>query len=96
MIRKESSEIIVNTDNGVATVTINRPEKLNSLNSDGLLLLCQAIVETASNKAVKVIILTGAGDRAFVDAACGVGFLQRADQAEWVAVDLNIPIAVRI
>jgi len=65
MMKKNSSEIIVQTGNGVANITINRPEKLNSLTSGGFDTLCDIILSAAYDKDVKVITITGAGDRAF-------------------------------
>jgi len=50
---------------GIALITINRPEKLNSLNLKMYEDLANAFKEAASDPTVSVCILTGAGDRAF-------------------------------
>ena len=50
---------------GIATLTLNRPEKLNAINyamADRLMAVLDAV---ESNAAVRVVILTGAGERAF-------------------------------
>lgn len=50
---------------GIATVTLNRPEKLNAINyamADALMVVLDAL---ESNAAVGAVILTGAGERAF-------------------------------
>lgn len=60
--------IIYETRDGLATVTINRPEALNALNSAVLAELEQAFTEIAGDDAVKAVIVTGAG-RSFVAGA---------------------------
>ncbi|NKK91971.1 crotonase/enoyl-CoA hydratase family protein [Rhizobium leguminosarum bv. viciae] len=57
--------VLIDRHDGIATLTLNRPEKLNALNYaliDRLLAILDAI-ETDSS--IRVIILTGAGERAF-------------------------------
>ncbi|MEF8799696.1 MAG: enoyl-CoA hydratase-related protein [Halolamina sp.] len=54
-------------DDGVATLTVSRPEKLNSLNVATLEALEEAIAEATGT--VRVLVLTGAGDDAFVAGA---------------------------
>ena len=51
-------------DNGVLTITLNRPEVLNSLNETITLGLLQALIDARTNKDVRAIVITGAG-RAF-------------------------------
>lgn len=65
---------------GIATVTLNRPQALNAFTSDQLDLLVSVIRDVAANPSVRVAILTGAGERAF---AAG------ADIKEMVALDLE-------
>lgn len=50
---------------GIATVTLNRPEKLNAINYAMADQLMGALDAIESNAAVRAVILTGAGDRAF-------------------------------
>ena len=57
--------LIVETKNGVATITINRPEVLNSFNGQTCEELIMAFTRAGWDKEVGVIVLTGAGDRAF-------------------------------
>jgi enoyl-CoA hydratase len=57
------------TDRPVAVVTFNRPHVLNALNTAMLGELDRAMSELASDDGVRVVILTGAGDRAFVAGA---------------------------
>ncbi len=51
--------------NGVARITINRPEVYNCYNTPCLIELCQAFRQAAFDDRVGVIVLTGAGDKAF-------------------------------
>jgi 2-(1,2-epoxy-1,2-dihydrophenyl)acetyl-CoA isomerase len=51
--------------NGVATVTMNRPERMNSLTTALLENLESSLRELAHDSSVRVVVLTGAGDRAF-------------------------------
>jgi len=50
---------------GVAVVTLNRPEAMNALSKALRAALQQAIVELDADDSVRVIVLTGAGERAF-------------------------------
>ncbi len=54
---------------GVAVITINRPEKLNALNRQVMTELRQAFEAAAGDSAVRGLILTGAGEKAFVAGA---------------------------
>jgi enoyl-CoA hydratase len=61
--------VIYKVDAGIATITFNRPKALNALSSDLLEELSRAIDEVAHNEDVRVLVLTGAGDKAFVAGA---------------------------
>jgi enoyl-CoA hydratase len=61
--------IDVEDDASIATITIDQSRKLNALNAGSLESLRAAIVATARRNEIRVIILTGAGDRAFVAGA---------------------------
>lgn len=54
---------------GVLWVTVNRPEKLNALNAATVQELDRAMGEAAVDSGVLAVVLTGAGDRAFVAGA---------------------------
>ena len=56
-------------EGGVLTLTINRPNQLNALNSEVIATLSQHIEAAQSDDSVKVIILTGSGEKAFVAGA---------------------------
>jgi len=61
--------ILITEENGIATVTINRPEKLNALNKNTIQELHSAFKDLQENAAIKVVILTGSGEKAFVAGA---------------------------
>jgi len=61
--------LLVDLENNVATVTINRPEKLNALNKETLNELYEAFLFIEHNAAVRTVILTGCGEKAFVAGA---------------------------
>ena len=56
-------------EGGVLTLTINRPNQLNALNSEVIATLSKHIEAAQSDDSVKVIILTGSGEKAFVAGA---------------------------
>jgi len=56
-------------DDGIATLTFNRPAKLNALNAGTLAEFDQLLAEVRNNPAIRALLLTGAGDRAFVAGA---------------------------
>ena len=58
-------DLIYGYDDHVATITINRPKTLNSLTGQTRAELVAAIDRAAHDRRVGVIVLTGAGDRAF-------------------------------
>jgi enoyl-CoA hydratase len=55
--------------NGIFTITINRPDKLNALNKDVFTDMEKATDEIQNNPAIKSAIITGAGEKAFVAGA---------------------------
>ena len=58
-------EIIFEKRDGVAHITLNRPEKRNALSPEMVVTLAEIWDELASDDAIRVALLTGAGDKAF-------------------------------
>ena len=54
---------------GIATFKINRPQVLNALNKETISEITSAVEELDADKNVKVVILTGEGDKAFIAGA---------------------------
>lgn len=75
------STLLAALDNGIYTITINRPDKLNALNKDVFTDLNTALDEIETNPAIKSVIITGAGPKAFVAGAdiSEFGGLNKAD-----------------
>jgi len=65
----EYESLLVDTSNQVTTITVNRPAKLNALNHQTIGELRQAFEQAGNDEAVRAIIVTGAGDKAFVAGA---------------------------
>jgi enoyl-CoA hydratase len=63
------ANILFQVDQGIATITFNRPKALNALNQALLAELSQALDDIAADEGVRVLILTGAGEKAFVAGA---------------------------
>src|SRR4051812_12788065 len=63
------STITTDISEGILTITINRPDKLNALNKDVIAELGAAITEAYGNDEVKSVLLTGSGEKAFVAGA---------------------------
>jgi len=57
--------LLVEKKDGVATLTMNRPEARNALNPEMMVRLADAWQDVNDDPAVRVAILTGAGDQAF-------------------------------
>ena len=71
--------LIVQTRDGVATVTVNRPDKLNALNDTVISELGEVASRLTEDDSIRAAILTGAGAKAFVSGA-DISELARCDQ----------------
>lgn len=63
------NNILTQTENGITTITINRPSKLNALNKETIQELHEAFDAADKATETKVIIVTGSGEKAFVAGA---------------------------
>lgn len=68
--------IRVETHEGIRTLTVDRPEKLNALNAAVLEMLDVRLVEAQNETELRCVIVTGAGDKAFI-AGADIGELSR-------------------
>ena len=57
--------LLVDVKDGIASVTLNRPEVRNALNATLIRELEEALAELEADPAARVIVLSGAGDKAF-------------------------------
>lgn len=63
------NNILIEKENGIAVITINRPEKLNALNKATIEELHHGFGSLEKDTEVKVILITGSGEKAFVAGA---------------------------
>jgi enoyl-CoA hydratase len=61
--------ILISHDSNIATLTINRPEKLNALNKETINELSRAFKQLEADPAIRAILLTGSGEKSFVAGA---------------------------
>lgn len=80
-----TDELLYRLEDGVATLTINRPERRNALSWTVIAELRRRLSEIRADPAARVVVLTGAGDRAFCAGAdlggmaAGAGYLDLHD-----------------
>lgn len=63
------NNILVESNTHLAKVTINRPKKLNALNKETITELHEAFKVLENEASIKVVLLTGSGDKSFVAGA---------------------------
>lgn len=91
---QKSEEVLYEVSEGVATLTLNRPERLNTISGPMLARLTQLLIKANEDPAVRVIVLTGTG-RAFcagldlVDATQGSG-IGSDKQVSTVSVNIDL------
>ncbi|MFJ5529931.1 enoyl-CoA hydratase/isomerase family protein [Streptomyces sp. NPDC093261] len=75
--------VLYEVSDGLATITLNRPEAMNAMNIEAKVALRDAAQEAAADGAVRAILLTAAGERAFCvgqDLKEHIGLLQAQDE----------------
>lgn len=76
----EFATLLFTVHNGIATITINRPDKMNALNKDVIADLGIALDEVYQNDSIYSVIITGAGAKAFVAGADITEFISLDEQ----------------
>jgi enoyl-CoA hydratase/carnithine racemase len=61
MSAKDTDELLYAVDGGVATITLNRPERLNAISGPMLNALSARMIEADDDRSVRVLVITGAG-----------------------------------
>ena len=79
----EYKNLLLAKEDGIGIVTINRPQVLNALNTEVYSEINEMFTEIEHDPEIRVVIITGAGDRAF---AAGVDILEMKDKN---SVDIN-------
>lgn len=64
-VRVTFEDILYEVEAGRATITLNRPDRLNAFRVQTIRELCEAFEAAADDEAVGVIVFTGAGEKAF-------------------------------
>jgi enoyl-CoA hydratase/carnithine racemase len=91
---QQAAEVLYEAADGIATITLNRPERRNAISGPMLTALSEYLLKANADPKVRVVILTGAG-RAFcvgldlVDATQGSG-IGSDKQAQAVSVNLDL------
>ena len=94
-------------DGQVARITVNRPRKLNSLTSEAIAELKQAARVLQGKDRLRAVVLTGAGDKAFVggadigtlaslDARSGRAFITSLHEAIAAVMAIPVPVIARV
>lgn len=88
--------VLYNVKNGIARITLNRPDVLNTLNKDMLIRLSAVLDRAKADDRVRGLIITGAGKKSFSSGA-DIGYLNKATPMEvralaQLAVDVNARI----
>jgi len=87
--------VLKRIDGHVATLTINRPDKLNALNIETRGRMVRELDELAKNDDVRVLVITGAGDKAFIAGADISEFEGRSPVDQYkVMTDSSVFLAV--
>ncbi len=80
------NNLIYETDEPIAICTFNRPKALNALNTETMDELSHVISTFKDDNSLKVLILTGSGDRAFIAGADIKGMVGRSPlSAKWLS-----------
>lgn len=82
----EYKNLILEVKDGIGTIKINRPKALNALNSETLNELASALENFERDRSVRVLIVTGEGDRAFV---AGADIVEMKDMDPKRAMDFS-------
>ena len=74
------SVLLWSDDGGVRTAVLNRPDKRNALNGELLATFARLVHDVSADPTVRVLVVTGAGDRAF-SAGADISELEQLDEA---------------
>ena len=102
-LQRSQSIVLVDKQDGVATVTLNRPEKLNALNRELRLAFCHTMQELRRDPKLRVVVITGAG-RAFCvgldlrELGTRAGGIRDEGDATFIAVidDMEVPVIAAV
>lgn len=84
------TDILYQVDTGVATITINRPSRMNAFTGHTIAELEAALDRSAADHSVGVVVLTGAGERAF----CAGGDIEWEAQGGLDGLNFNLGVKI--
>jgi enoyl-CoA hydratase len=90
-----AERILLERRNAVALITINRPETLNALDMDTLADLERIVSQAERDDAVRVVVFTGAGNRAFVAGGDIADLNSRQGLAHYLELGERLPDVFR-
>jgi len=74
-------QIKIQKDNKIGIITVNRPESLNAMNKDVIIEFISRVDELLLDEDIKVIIITGSGEKAFI-AGADIKLMQRMSKKD--------------
>ena len=74
-------QIKIQKDNKIGIITVNRPESLNAMNKDVIIEFISRVDELLLDEDIKVIIITGSGEKAFI-AGADIKLMQKMSKKE--------------
>ncbi len=80
-----SDRILAEIDGATGWITVNNPERRNAISEDMLVAMCGVLENFANNPQVRVILLTGAGDKSFIAGADISEFAKQRSSADAAA-----------
>ena len=89
-LNRDYEDIIYETYEGIAKITINRPEKYNACTPVTVYELTQALTDCWVDSSIGVVVLTGAGDKAF----CTGGDQSIRDKEGYAGTVAALPLEV--
>jgi enoyl-CoA hydratase/carnithine racemase len=91
--------ILVETEDGVGIVTLNRPDKLNAMNRQLSIELHDAVKRMDADEAIGCIVITGAGERAFSAGATSTSSARMTSatpRRSWMRAALRAAAAMKL
>ena len=85
-LRLKTERMLAHVEDGVGWITFNQPEKRNAVSYDMWLAVPEIIADFAADDAVRVVVMTGAGDKAFISGADISEFEDRRSSADGIKV----------
>jgi 2-(1,2-epoxy-1,2-dihydrophenyl)acetyl-CoA isomerase len=82
--------LLFGIENGVARVTINRPAQLNAIDVQTAKDLARGVEQCSADSAVRCVVLTGAGDRAFCAGGDVVGFASDPERVDTLIEEMTV------